>query len=57
MTLVLDTGALIGAERGDRDVVSRLRMAFSNGDESMCRRAWSAKPGGILHARPSYPAF
>lgn len=33
MTLVLDAGALIAAERGDRDVVSRLRMAFRNGDE------------------------
>ena len=33
MTLVLETGALIAAERGDRDVVSRLRMAFRNGDE------------------------
>ena len=33
MTLVLDTGALIAAERGDRDVVSRLRMTLANGDE------------------------
>ena len=33
MTLVLDTGALIAAERGDRDVVSRLRMALRNSDE------------------------
>ena len=33
MTLVLDTGALIAAERGDRYVLSRLRTAFANGDE------------------------
>ncbi|MCY4368542.1 MAG: hypothetical protein OXF41_03760 [bacterium] len=32
MTIVLDTGALIALDRGDRDTWSRLRTAFQNGD-------------------------
>ena len=31
MILVLDTGALIAVDRGDRDVWSRLRVAFAAG--------------------------
>ena len=32
MTIVLDAGALIALDRGDRDTWSRLRTAFQNGD-------------------------
>ena len=32
MTIVLDAGALIALDRGDRDIWSRLRTAFKNGD-------------------------
>ena len=33
MPIVLDTGALIAIDRGDRDVLSRLQTAFDNGNE------------------------
>ena len=31
-TFVLDTGALIALDRGDRDLLSKLQTAFTNGD-------------------------
>lgn len=33
MTVVLDTGGLIAAERGHREVLSRLRTAFADGED------------------------
>ena len=32
MTIALDTGALIGIDRGRRDLLSRLQTAFESGD-------------------------
>ena len=32
MPIVLDTGALIAVDRGNRDILSRLRIAFRDGD-------------------------
>jgi len=33
MSIVLDAGALIALDRGDREVLSRLQIAFKTGDE------------------------
>ena len=33
MSIVLDAGALLALDRGDREVLSRLQIAFRTGDE------------------------
>ena len=41
MTIAFDTGALIGIDRGRRDLLSRLQTAFENGD-------WIRAPAGVI---------
>ena len=54
MTIVLDAGALIALDRGDRDTWSRLRTAFQNGDQVRAPAGWSARLGAIPTARYFY---